>query len=141
MPDAAFIRKVSATVTNPYRDGVAANARRFQLPGSAYKALHENFPEQGGCFWIESARHLAGPLRALSDPAVRKVFIIGATQCLKSVAGDIWTPYVMEHCPGNMLVLFETDPKAQAFCDTRLMEVIKAHPVLKERLAEVTRRN
>ena len=141
MPDALFIRRVSAAVVSPYREGVAANARRFRLPGSAYKALHENFPEQGGSFWIESARHLAGPLRALADPQVRKVFIVGATQCIKSVVGDIWTPYVMEHCPGNMLVLFETDPKAQAFCDTRLMEVIRAHPILSERLAEVTRRN
>ena len=67
MPDALFIRRVSAAVVSPYREGVAANARRFRLPGSAYKALHENFPEQGGSFWIESARHLAGPLRALAD--------------------------------------------------------------------------
>lgn len=139
--DEQFIRRVCAAIVSPYRDGVAANARRFTLPGSAYKSLHENFPEQGGSFWIESARHLAGPLRALADPAVRKVFIIGATQVLKSVAGDIWIPYVMEHSPGNALVVFETDPKAQAFCDTRLMETIKSHPVLKERLAEVTRRN
>ena len=141
MPDSIFISKVTSAIVEPYREGVAANARRFTLPGPAYKSLHENFPEQRDSFWIESARHLAGPLAALADPAVRKIFIIGATQCLKSVAGDIWTPYVMEHCPGNMLVLFETDPKAQSFCDTRLMEVIKSHPVLSQRLAEVTRRN
>lgn len=135
--DARFVQRVSASIVAPYRGGVAENARRFKLPGSAYKSLHDNFPEQRGSFWIESARHLAGPLAALADPAVRRVHTIGATQVLKSVQGDVWIPFIAEHTPGDTLILFETDPKAQLFSEKRLGPTLKEHPVLKDRFKAI----
>ena len=116
-----------------YRGTIAENARRFRLVGKAYEAMP---PEQNGYFDLASARHLAGPLRALQDPAVRIVMIIGATQVLKSVVGDIWVPYVMEHLQRNLLVLFEDDPKAKNYCEVRLMPTVKNHPAIADVLRE-----
>ena len=68
------------------------NAKRFKLVGAGYKAMPA---EQEGYFDIATANHLRGVLHALKDSAVRVVYLIGATQCLKSVAGDIWIVYLV----------------------------------------------
>jgi phage terminase large subunit GpA len=118
-----------------FRGGIAENAKRFRLTGSAYKSMPV---EQDGYFDIETARHLIGILEALHDDGVRVVFIIGATQVFKSIVGNIWVPFVMEHDPDDMLVLFEDDPKAKDFAQKRLMPTIQKHPVLSARLDEET---
>ena len=110
-----------------FRGGLIENAKRFRLQGSGYDAMPK---EQDGYFKIETARQIAGPLRALADDAVRQVHVIGATQVLKSLVGDIWVPYWFEHLLQKMLVLFEDDGKAELFCSQRLMETLKFHPVL-----------
>ncbi len=135
-PDIERIRSVARKMSKSFRGTIWENAQRFKLVGKAYEAMPR---EQGGHFDISSARHLAGPLRALRDPNVRKVFIIGAVQVLKSVVGDIWIPYLLEHELRNILVLFETDPKALLYCDTRFMDTIKQHPELSKLLGDVNR--
>lgn len=122
----------------PFRGEIWENASRFKLVGKAYEAMPA---DQNGHFIIASARHLIGILRALLDPAVRTVIIIGATQVLKSIVGDIWVPFIIEHAPRNMLVLFEDDPKAKKYCDVRLMDTIKRHPFISDVLREDVDRN
>lgn len=134
--DAQLILAAFASIGITFRGSIADNCKRFKLVGPAYESMPK---EQGGHFLIESARHLAGPLRALLDPNVRIVIVIGATQVMKSILGDIWVPFIMEHFPRNMLVLFEDDPKAKLFCDVRLMLPIRQHPVLCEQIGEVDR--
>jgi hypothetical protein len=129
--DNALERAAFAAVGRSFRGEIWENARRFRLVGKAYEAMP---PEQNGYFDIRSARHLEGPLRALNDPEVRLVFIIGATQVMKSVAGDIWIPHLMEHDPSNTLVLFEDDPKAALYCQVRFMATIRKHPTLSARI-------
>lgn len=124
-----------AVAQKPFRGSIVENARRFRLVGAAYKSMP---PEQDGYFSIESARQLTGPLLALGDDQVREVGIIGATQVLKSVAGNVWLPYVMEHDPGDALVLFENDDKGQDFAARRLMTTIRAHPTISARLENET---
>ena len=136
MKASELIRKAFASLSKTFRGEIWDDALTYKLHGKAYEAVPV---EQNQRFWIKSARHLTGPLRALKDPEVRIVFIIGATQCLKTIAGDIWTIYVMVHAPRNMLVLFEVVDKAKLFCNVRLMEVIKKHPVLKKQIAEADR--
>lgn len=119
-----------------FRGTIVENCQRFRLVGKAYDAMPQ---EQDGHFEIASARHLLGILLALLDPNVRIIFIIGATQVLKSVVGDIWIPFILEHFLRNILVLFETDQKALLYCDTRLMDTIRQHPVLSQLLGEVDR--
>lgn len=134
--DKQLVQKGFASLGKTFRGEIWDNCKRFRLVGKAYEAMPR---EQNGHFVIESARHLAGPLMALRDPGVRVVVVIGATQVLKSIIGDIWTPFVIEHEPRNMLVLFEDDPKAKLFCDARLMDTIYQHPIISGRVADVDR--
>ena len=131
-----IIQKAFSSLEPTFRGTIWEYALTYKLHGKAYESMPI---EQNGHFWIKSARHLTGPLLALNDAAVRTVFIIGATQALKTVAGDIWTIFVMVHAPRNMLVAFETDKKAKEFCDIRLMEVIKKHPSLSKQITEADR--
>ena len=128
-----MVRGAFAGIGKTFRGTIWENCARFRLTGSGYSSMPSG---QGGHFQIETARHLAGPLRALLDPNVRQVVIIGATQVMKSVVGDIWIPYIMEHQPRPMLVLFEDDPKAKLFAAMRLMPTILAHPVLAGRISQ-----
>ncbi len=126
----AFLRSAAA---ERFRGTIAENCARFRLVGAGYASMPR---EQNGHFCIETARHLAGPLRALLDPRVEIVFIIGATQCLKSVVGDIWFIYLAEHTQDSVLALFEDDPKAKDYATTRCMPSLREHPVVAAMIQE-----
>ena len=104
-----LFKVASESASDRFRGTIWENAKRFRLKGSAYDAMNRSCPEQDGYFDIASARHLTGPLLALQDPNVREVGVIGASQALKSVVGDIWTPYIIEHIGRNMAIYFEDD--------------------------------
>jgi hypothetical protein len=133
--DEGLMRHGFAAVGHTFRGSIIDNAKRFRLTGPAYNSMPQ---EQDGYFSIETARQLAGPFAALLDDGVREVGIVGATQVLKSVCGNVWLPYVMEHDPGDALVVFEADDKALSFADRRLMPTIKAHPTLFARIEQET---
>lgn len=128
-PDFELQQSGFASIGKSFRGSISDNAKRFRLVGGAYASMPK---EQDGYFDINSARQLIGVLQALLDPNVREIILIGAVQVLKSVCGDIWVPFVIEHICRNMLILFETDPKALWFCDARLMETIKNHPIISQ---------
>ncbi len=117
-----------------YTGSIVDNAKLFRLVGAGYAAMPK---EQGGYFDISSARHLAGPLRALLDPEVRTVIIIGATQVMKTIAAELWVIYLIEHALGSIAAYFEDDPKAKLFASTRLMPVLREHPVIKGMLRDI----
>lgn len=124
-------RNVFAGVTKTFRGGIAENCKRYKFSGDGYKSMP---PEQRGEFQIQSARQVAGPMRALVDDFVRLVHIIGATQVLKSIVGDAWVIYVLEHVLRPMLVLFEDEGKADLYCAARLMETVRKHPHISKML-------
>jgi phage terminase large subunit GpA-like protein len=114
---------------------IVSNAKRFRLVGPAYSSMP---PEQNRYFRLESAPQTAGPFAAMFDYIVREVGIIGSKQVLKSIVGNVWLPYVMEHDPDDMMVLFENAEKGQAFATRRVMPVIREHPTLSARLEQET---
>jgi len=129
----AQAQRLRAQIKSPFRGGMVENCARFKFIGGGYKSMP---PEQDGHFCIETARQLAGPMAALIDDLVRVVNIIGATQVLKSVCGDAWVVYCMEHILLPMLVLFEDDDKADLYCGMRLMDTVRGHPEIAKLIAE-----
>ena len=136
MSDKQLLKAASDSIGKTFRGTLWENAQRFKLIGKAYEAMPR---EQDGHFKIESARQLAGPMTALLDVLIRLIHVIGATQVLKSVIGDVWTPYVVEHLGRNMAIYFEDELKAKQFCDARLMLTLTAHPVIKKLIANEDR--
>jgi rubredoxin len=127
-------KPVFGSIGKTFRGEIWENCQRFKLIGKAYEAMPK---EQDGHFQIRSAHHLKGPLRGLKDAGVRVVVVVGATQVLKSILGDIYVPYAMEHIMRNMIVYFEDDPKAKLFCGARLMNTIQKHPVLSAMISQI----
>jgi hypothetical protein len=114
----------------PFRGEIYEYARALNLQqGYAVK----------GPFDIATARHLIEPLQAIRDPAVRLVSIQGAVQCLKSLIADITIPYWLQHDPGDVLWLFEDDPKARIYAETRAMPLIRGIPAIYRMLEDVER--
>ncbi len=136
--DAKLLADIFAAQGKSYRGDLVDNAKRFKFRGSGYDAMPK---EQNGHFQIETARQIAGPLRAMLDDSVRICHVIGATQVLKSMVGDNWLMYWFEHVLLPMLVVFEDDGKAELFCSRRLMDTLKDHPEIKKLLAESIREN
>jgi len=97
--------------------------------------------EQNGHFDIRSALHLSGIFYALEDPFVRSVHLIGATQVLKSMAGECWIIYHFEHFRLPTLVLFEDDDKARKFAGERLISTVMDHPGMSGAIIEQQKDN
>jgi len=130
-PEDQLIREGLASIGNTFRGQIWENCARFQLCGVGYNSMP---PHLNRYFSIEFMRHCEGPLRALLDPNVRVVFIRGATQVGKSVVGDVWIPFIVEHFPGSMIVYFEDDPKGKTFARERLMPTLENHPIIKTQI-------
>ena len=129
---------IASQITPPFRGGIPENCQRFRFIGSGYDGMPK---EQDGHFMLSSARQCAGPMRSLTDDMVEQTNVIGATQVLKSLVGDCWVPYVMEHVKKSMIVYFEDDPKADLFCSRRLMDTIRGHPTISKLLEASAREN
>lgn len=114
-----------------FRGTLWENARRFKLLGAGYGSMPK---EQNGYFDIKSVPHLRGVMRALLDPFVRIVWVVGATQVMKSLVGDLWVIYLIEHDSDSVLALFEDDPKAKDFVTTRCLPTARGHGAIAEKI-------
>jgi Phage terminase large subunit gpA, ATPase domain len=125
---------------------VEAIASAWQLPfrGEIYEYagaavnLQQGYAVKGA-FDINTARHLIEPLQAIRNQRVRLVSIQAAVQTLKSLVADIVVPYWIEHDPGDILWLFEDDPKAKLYADSRAMPLIRSIPAIHAMLQGVER--
>ena len=122
--------EIQSAWTQPFRGHIYDYAKTLDLQrGYAVK----------GRFDINSARHLIGPFDAIRDPTVRLVSILGAVQTTKSLVCDIVVPYWIEHDPGDILWLFEDDPKAKLYAETRAMPLIKSISAIARMMEDIDR--
>jgi hypothetical protein len=131
-------RLLAEKLISPFRGGIAENCKRFQFIGSGYSGIPK---EQDGHFQLDSARQCAGPMEALDHPGIRVVHIIGATQVLKSVVGDCFVIWSLEHERKAFIVYFDAEAKADKYCSRRLISTIKNHPILSKDLKEAKKEN
>lgn len=115
----------------PFRGEIAEYAAKLNL--------QRGYAVKGAVDIQNTARHLTGVLEALRDPKVRLVAVLGAVQTLKSLIADIVVPYWIEHDPGDILWLFEDDPKAKLYAETRAMPMITSKPEIQALLRDVDR--
>lgn len=114
----------------PFRGEIYDYAKKLDLQnGYAVK----------GEFDINTARHLIWPFKAIRSDDVELMSVQAAVQTLKSLIADLCTPYWIEHDAGDTLWLFEDDPKAKLYGETRAMPLINSVPEIKELLEGVDR--
>lgn len=92
-----------------------------------------------GRFDITTAKHIKEPWEAIRNPQVRRVSILGAVQTMKTLLSEIVVPYWIEHDPGDILFLYEDDPKAKTMAETRLMPMLRSIPGIARLMQDVDR--
>ena len=93
-----------------------ANVR--EVPGSP----------QPGPFRVESTPFLAPILRALTDPEITTIVVLGAVQMGKSSLLELWSTFIPARSPGPTLLLQDIDDNAQDWQKDRLRPMWEATP-------------
>lgn len=83
---------------------------------------------QPGPFRIESTPYLAPILRALLDPEITTIVVMGAVQMGKSSLLELWSSYIPARAPGPTLLLQDVDDNAQDWQKDRLRPMWEATP-------------
>jgi len=89
-----------------------------------------------GPFRIESTPYLAPILRALQDPEVETVAVMGNVQSGKSMVVELWSAFVPARTPGPMLLLQDVDLNAQDWQQTRLRPLWEATPSTRDQISQ-----
>lgn len=92
-----------------------------------------------GRFDISTLPHLKEVFEAIRNPVVRIISIQGAVQTTKSLTSDVTVPYWIEHDPGDILWLFEDDPKARIYAETRAMPLLRSIPAIARKMEDIDR--
>jgi phage terminase large subunit GpA-like protein len=76
-----------------------------------------------------------------SSSAVQRVVMMFAAQTGKTESGSNWLGYVIQHCPGPMLLVQPTVEMAKRLSKQRLESLINETPCLRERIAPARSRD
>lgn len=97
------------------------------------------YSPQPGPFRIESTPYLAPILRALQDPEVELIVVMGNVQSGKSMILELWSAFIPSRTPGPTLLLQDVDLNAQDWQQTRLRPLWENTPSTKERISDINR--
>jgi hypothetical protein len=81
-------------------------------------------------FLAEEAAWLSEPLRAISDPNVKRVDIRGPAGSAKSLIGEIHIAYVIENDPGFYYYVWQTDDDAKDAMEDRVVPMLEGNETL-----------
>ena len=81
-------------------------------------------------FLAEEANWLSEPLRAISDPNVKRVDIRGPAGSAKSLIGEIHIAYVIENDPGFYYYVWQTDDDAKDAMEDRVVPMLEGNDAL-----------
>jgi phage terminase large subunit GpA-like protein len=90
-----------------------------------------------GPFRVESTPYLAPILRALQDPEVETIVVMGNVQSGKSMILELWSAYIPVRSPGATLLLQDIDDNAKDWYDTRLKPLWESVPVTQGAIKEL----
>jgi len=92
------------------------------------------YSPQQGPFRIESTPYLAPILRALQDPEVETIVVMGNVQSGKSMILELWSAFIPSRTPGPTLLLQDVNENAQDWQETRLRPLWESTPPTRDRL-------
>lgn len=124
-----------------------AHIRAMMTPdpeGDIVEWLENNVREvpgspQPGPFRVESTPYLAPILRALTDPEITTIVVLGAVQMGKSSLLELWSTFIPPRAPGPTLLLQDVDDNAQDWQKDRLRPMWEATPATLGKMQESER--
>jgi hypothetical protein len=81
-------------------------------------------------FIAAEAPWLSEPLRAISDPSVRRVDVRAPAGSAKSLLGEVHIAYVVENDPGAYYYVWQTDDDAKDCMEDRIMPMLEGNDSL-----------
>ena len=128
-------------------DTFEAHIRAMMTPdpdGDIVEWLESNVREvpgspQPGPFRVESTPFLAPILRALTDPEITTIVVLGAVQMGKSSLLELWSSFIPSRSPGPTLLLQDVDDNAQDWQKDRLRPMWEATPATMEKMEQAER--
>ena len=103
-----------------------------------YRYINEVSREKFFTSVVEVAR---GPMKAVTETGVRTITVMCCTQLMKTEIILNTIGYFMHVDPCPMLVVQPTDGLAKRFSNVRLKQMLKATPVLRDKIEESGRRD
>lgn len=100
-----------------------------------YIVLPDTFPYPGP-FRISKSPHLAPIFRALDDPLVRKITIMGCSQFGKTLLMIVDWAYNVVYDPCYMLIQQPTKDLTKSFVNSKLDPVIESSPALRKLISQ-----
>lgn len=85
-------------------------------------------------YLAEEAAWLIEPLRAISDPNVRRVDVRMPAGAAKSLIGEIFIAYIIENDPGFCYYVWQTDDDAKDAMEDRVIPMLEGNEVLMRKL-------
>src|SRR5690349_12934061 len=107
-----------------------ADQYRFLAPSVA------SMPGKFQTSHIEAAR---GPMRAITEPGVKTITLKTCTQLMKTTLVENLLGYTIHQRPSPILCVFPKVDSVKAFSKERFAAMVRATPVLKDMLGEVTK--
>lgn len=94
-----------------------------------------------GAFRVESTPYLAPILRAMTDPEIQTIVVLGAVQMGKSTLLELWSAFIAARAPGPTLLLQDVDQNAKDWQMNRLKPIWEATPAAKAKINLQERNN
>jgi phage terminase large subunit GpA-like protein len=107
-----------------------------------HRMLTSKASAEPGPWRTKRTPYLREPMDELSSSSpVQRVVMMFAAQTGKTESGSNWLGYVIQHCPGPMLLVQPTVEMAKRLSKQRLESLINETPCLRERIAPARSRD
>lgn len=103
-----------------------------------YRRLSPESSAEAGPWRTSRTPYLEEPMRAFTDPLVRKVVIVAGSQIGKTECELNCLGYIMDQDPGTVLFVHPTITDAKDFSRLRIAPMIRDCPSLKRKVSDVT---
>ncbi len=102
-----------------------------------YRRLSPENSAEAGPWRTKRTPYLAEPMKAFTDPKVRKIVMVAASQVGKSELELNIIGYIMDQDPGSILFVHPSLEEARKFSRLRISPMVRDSKVLRQKVTEI----
>ena len=133
-------KTAAARLNRAIRDSVAAMAPPDDLTvtewAEKYRRLSREASAEPGPWRTERTPYLREPMDAFTDPRVRRIVMVAASQVGKSELLNNVIGYIIDQDPGSILFIHPTTIDAKEYSKLRIAPMVRDCPTLSKKVAD-----
>ena len=133
-------KTAAARLNRAIRDSVAAMAPPDDLTvtewAEKYRRLSREASAEPGPWRTERTPYLREPMDAFTDPRVRRIVMVAASQVGKSELLNNIIGYIIDQDPGSILFIHPTTIDAKEYSKLRIAPMVRDCPTLSKKVAD-----